>query len=128
MKINGKNFVVRLIGVDTPETKDPRKTVQCFGREASAYTKKILLNQKVFLESDASAGNKDKYGRILRYIFLENGVNFNRQLIAEGYAHQYTYKSTLYRYRDKFKQAEKEAKKNKKGLWADNACGVKNTY
>lgn len=125
VKINGKKFTVRLIGTDTPEIKDPRKTVQCFGREASAYTKKNLLNKNVILEADVVAGNKDKYGRILRYVFLENGVNFNRQLIADGYAYEYTYKSQLYRYRDKFKQAQKEARENKRGLWADDACAGK---
>lgn len=124
VKINGKNFVVRLIGVDTPETKDPRKTVQCFGREAAAYTKKILLNQTVTLESDRASGNKDKYGRLLRYVFLPDDTNFNRQLIAQGFAHEYTYKSTIYRYQTKFKQAQKNARENKLGLWSENACAA----
>lgn len=124
VRINGKNFVVRLIGVDTPETKDPRKTVQCFGKEASAYTKKILLNQTITLESDKASGNKDKYGRLLRYVFLADGTNFNRQLIANGYAYEYTYKSTIYRYQTKFKQAQKDAREKKQGLWADNVCNI----
>lgn len=127
VRINGKNFVVRLIGVDTPETKDPRKTVQCFGKEASDYTKKILLNQTVILEPDRASGNKDKYGRLLRYVFLADGTNFDRQLIAQGYAHEYTYKSIIYRYQTKFKQSQKDAQKNERGLWADTACAGKNT-
>ena len=122
VKINDENFIVRLIGIDTPETKDPRKAVQCFGQEASAYTKKILLNQNIILESDSVTQNKDKYGRLLRYIFLSNGTNFNHQLIAAGYAYEYTYKSQLYRYRDDFKQAQKYARENKLGLWSDSAC------
>lgn len=122
VKIKDKNYIVRLIGVDTPETKDPRKAVQCFGKEASAYTKKMLLNQTVTLESDPVSGNKDMYGRLLRYVFLEDGTSYDRQLIADGYAYEYTYKSELYRYRDDFKQAQKDAKDNKRGLWADDAC------
>ncbi len=122
VKINDENFIVRLIGIDTPETKDPRKAVQCFGQEASAYTKKILLNQNIILESDSVSQNKDKYGRLLRYVFLSNGTNFNHQLIAVGYAYEYTYQSQLYRYRDDFKQAQKNARENKLGLWSDSAC------
>lgn len=122
VKIKGKNYIVRLIGTDTPETKDPRKAVQCFGKEASAYTKKMLLNQTVTLESDPAPGNKDIYGRLLRYVFLADGTNFDRQLIADGYAYEYTYKSQLYRYRDDFKLAQKDARENKLGLWADSAC------
>lgn len=122
VKIKGKNFIVRLIGVDTPETKDPRKAVQCFGKEASEYTKNNLLNQTVTLESDPVAGNKDMYGRLLRHVFLENGTNYNHKLIADGYAYEYTYKSQLYRYRDDFKQAQKDARENKLGLWSDTAC------
>lgn len=122
VKINGKNFIVRLIGADTPETRDPRKAVQCFGKEAASYTKKILFKQTVTLESDHVSENKDIYGRLLRYVFLSDGTNFNRQLIADGYAYEYTYKSQLYRYRDDFKQAQKDARENKLGLWADSAC------
>lgn len=122
VKIKGQNYIVRLIGVDTPEIKDPRKAVQCFGQQASDYTKKMLLNQTVTLESDPVAGNKDMYGRLLRYVFLENGTNYNRKLIADGYAYEYTYQSRLYRYRDDFKQAQKDARENKLGLWADSAC------
>lgn len=122
VKINKQNYIVRLIGADTPETKDPRKAVQCFGKEASAYTKNILLNQTVTLESDPASGNKDIYGRLLRYVFLDDGTNFNRQLIGSGFAYEYTFKSQLYRYRDDFKLAQKNARENKLGLWADSAC------
>jgi endonuclease YncB( thermonuclease family) len=118
----GTKETVRLIGVDTPETKDPRKPVQCFGREASKKTTDLLLGKHVRLEYDPVAGDKDKYGRLLRYVFLDDGTNISRQLIFDGYAHEYTYEAQLYKYRDDFTAAEEDARENKRGLWADDAC------
>lgn len=119
--LNGKNETVRLIGIDTPETVDPRRPVQCFGKEASNKTKSVLDKKNIFLEADPSQGNRDKYHRLLRYVFLSDGTNFNKLLIEEGFAHEYTY-FLPYKYQAEFKLAEKQARENKKGLWADNAC------
>lgn len=119
--INGQTERVRLIGMDTPETVDPRKPVQCFGIEASNKAKEILTGQKVYLEADETQGERDKYDRLLRYVFLEDGTNFNEMMISKGYAHEYTY-NFPYKYQSDFKAAEKQAMKLKKGLWADNAC------
>ena len=121
VKVNDVVEKIRLIGVDTPEVVDPRKLVQCFGKEASAKTKEILENQTVRLEDDISQGNRDKYGRLLRYVFLEDGTNFNLLLIKEGFAHEYTYRLP-YKYQTEFKQAQKDARLQEKGLWAKNAC------
>lgn len=118
--LNGKNETVRLIGIDTPEVVDPRKPVQCFGQQASDKTKEILSGQKVFLERDVTQSDRDKYGRLLRYVFLINGTNFNKLMISEGFAHEYTYQSNPYKYQKEFKEAEKTARENKKGLWASN--------
>jgi micrococcal nuclease len=114
--MNGKVERLRLIGIDTPETVDPRKPVECFGREASDMTKAILTGQKVALESDPSQGERDKYGRLLRYVMLEDGTNFNLLMIREGYAHEYTY-GGAYKYQNTFKQAQKEAEARSAGLW-----------
>ncbi len=119
--IDGKIETLRLIGLDTPEVVDPRKPVQCFGIEASNKAKEILTDQKVALEADLSQGNRDKYGRLLRYVYLENGENFNKMMIAEGYGHQYTYNKP-YKYMDEFKLAEQKARSEKKGLWGDGVC------
>ena len=119
--IDGIKVRLRLIGVDTPETVHPSKPVECFGKEASAFTKSTLLNQMVRLEADDSQGNLDKYDRLLRYIFLEDGANFNEILIAEGYAFEYTY-NLPYKYQEAFMEAEKQAELNQKGLWASGAC------
>ncbi len=121
--INNKEDTVRLIGIDTPETVDPRKPVQCFGKEASDKAKEVLTGKTISLESDPTQGNRDKYQRLLRYVFL-NDLNFNKFMISSGYAHEYTYKSNPYKYQLEFIQAEKDARQNKKGLWADGVCGV----
>lgn len=118
----GKTEKVRLIGVDTPETVDPRKPVQCFGKEASDFTKSLLTNKSVRLDADPSQNDRDKYGRLLRYVFLA-GVNVNEKIIAEGYGHEYTYRIP-YKYQTEFKNAERLARESKKGLWADGICGL----
>lgn len=119
--MNGKNVTMRLIGVDTPETVDPRKPVQCLGREASEKAKEILSGASVRLEMDPLQGELDKYGRLLAYAFLESGVNVAEHMIIEGYGHEYTY-NLPYKYQAQFKEAERKAREGKKGLWADGAC------
>lgn len=119
--INGTIQKVRLIGMDSPEVVDPRTIVQCFGQEASNKAKEILNNKKVALESDSTQGDKDKYNRLLRYAFLEDGTNFSQYMIREGYAHEYTYQ-VPYKYQSEFKQAEKDVRDAGKGLWASNTC------
>lgn len=124
--INGKNITIRLIGIDTPETVDPRKTVQCFGKEASEKARQILSGSSVRLENDPSQGAFDKYGRTLAYVYVvanskPEGILVNEYMIAEGYGHEYTY-TIPYKYQEEFKAAEKHAREAKKGLWADDAC------
>lgn len=121
--MNNKEEAVRLIGIDSPEVADPRIPVQCFGVEASNKAKELLTGKNVMLESDATQGERDKYGRLLRYVFLEDGTNFNKLMIEEGYAHEYTYKDNQYKYRNEFINSEKEARENKRGLW--NSCSSK---
>lgn len=120
--IDGVIESVRLIGIDTAETVDPRKSVECFGVEASNKAKEILTGKSVYLESDSASGDRGIYGRLLRYVFLEDGTHFNKLMISEGYAYEYTYNSIPYKYQSEFKQAEKEARENKRGLWADEVC------
>jgi micrococcal nuclease len=113
---------VRLIGVDTPEVVDPRKPVQCFGKEASAETKRLLNGRSVRLEADPTQGDRDKYGRLLRYVYRDDGLFVNRELVANGFAHEYTY-DIPYRFRDEFRNAETAARTAGKGLWAPGVCG-----
>lgn len=120
---NGKEEKVRLIGVDTPESADPRRTVECFGKEASDFSHTLLLNKEVRLESDPSQGDRDRYGRLLRFVFLPDESMANQRIIRAGYGHEYTYR-TPYRHQGIFKTAEQQARKENRGLWAKEACGT----
>lgn len=121
VNINGTIETLRLIGLDTPETVDPRKEVQCFGKEASNKGKELLNGKKVRLEKDSTQGDKDKYRRTLAYIYTESGIFYNKYMIEQGYAHEYTYNSA-YKYQAEFKQAQKNAEANKVGLWSPSTC------
>ena len=120
---NGQRLKVRLIGMDTPEVADPRKPVQCFGREASAQAKTLLGGQAVYLETDPSQDAIDKYGRTLAYVWVDGRDLFNLDMIADGYAVEYTY-DLPYRYQQDFKAAEHNARAQERGLWSPNACAA----
>ena len=126
VSINGAIETIRLIGINTPETVDPRKPVECFGKEASTKAKSVLTGKNVLIETDVSQGERDKYDRLLAYVFLENGTNFNKMMISEGYAYEYTYNAP-YKYQSEFKTAEANARNNKIGLWADGVCDTPTT-
>lgn len=125
--MNGTIERIRLIGMDTPETVDPRKIVQCFGKEASDKAKEMLNGKMVSIEADKSQGERDNYKRLLRYVYLEDGTFFNKYMIAEGYAHEYTYQSNPYKYQLDFKEAEKQARETAKGLWSPDSCNGNTT-
>lgn len=112
---------VRLIGINTPETVDPRRKVECFGKEASAHAKEILMGQKVRLVSDDSQTKYDKYERLLAYVYREDGLLINKHMIEEGYAYEYTY-NVPYKYQKEFKEAQLKAQVEGKGLWAVGVC------
>ena len=111
----GKGYTVRLIGVDTPETKHPTQTVEYFGREASAFTKAHLEGKTVALVRDRTGDAADRYGRWLRYVYLD-GDNFNARLIREGYAH--AYQGASFSKRQEFIDLEEQAKRRGIGLWS----------
>ena len=122
LKVNmPERTTIRVIGIDTPETVDPRRPVQCFGAEASARAHALLDGKSVSLEFDASQGREDRYGRTLAYVWLPDGRSFNEAMIAEGYAHEYTY-DTPYRYQRAYRHAETEARRADRGLWAPGVC------
>lgn len=109
---------VRLIGIDTPETVKPGTKPEYYGKEASDFTKKKLEGKKVYLEKDVS--DSDRYGRLLRYVYLEEDVFFNLELVKEGYANVATYPPDV-KYADDFLEAERAARENGKGLWNEEA-------
>jgi len=108
------NEKVRLIGVDTPETKDPRKPVQYFGQEAYEFTKGLVEGRRVRLEYDQN--RIEKYGRTLAYVYLEDGTFLNAEIIKQGYGFAYT--KYPFKYLEEFRQYEREARENEQGLWA----------
>jgi micrococcal nuclease len=107
---------VRLLGIDTPETHDPRKPVQCFGQAAANHTKQLLADKNVRLEPDPTNSDRDKYGRLLRYVYLPDGTLVNAALVSGGYAFAYTI--FPFERLDEFRALEREAREANRGLWA----------
>jgi micrococcal nuclease len=113
---NGTVEKVRLLGVDTPEVVDPRKSVECFGHVASHFTKSRLTGRRVSLELDAEA--RDKYGRLLAYVIVD-GQRYNDELLERGYARLLVIPPNGSHARAMLRQ-ELEAKAARRGLWG--AC------
>ena len=105
---------VRLLGVDAPETKHPTKTAQYFGKKASFFTWKWLHGQTVHLVKDPIGDTRDGYGRLLRYVYINN-LNFNALLVWEGYAR--VIQHFQFSRRKEFTRLEHQARKKGKGLW-----------
>lgn len=120
VKNNGVLAKVRLIGIDTPETVDPRRAVGCFGKKASEETKRLLEGKEVILTKDVS--ETDKYSRLLRYVYLPigegNNLFVNDYLIRQGFAKILTYPPDI-KHNARFLEAEKEARDNLRGLWGE---------
>jgi micrococcal nuclease len=104
----------RLIGIDAPETVHPRRQVQHFGREASAFTRRHLLGKRVRVEYDWR--KKDRHGRALVYLYLGDGTFFNAEIVRQGYAHAYT--RYPFKFLEQFRSYEREARENGRGLWS----------
>lgn len=115
--INGERL--RYIGIDTPEEFDPRKPVQCFAKEAADANKNLVEGKSIIFYKDIS--DRDKYGRWLGFVYLEDGTFVNLALVRQGFAFAYPYKPDI-SHADDFQKTETEAHKTKRGLWT--ACAV----
>lgn len=111
---------IRYIGIDTPETVDPRKPVQCFGKEATEKNKELVEGKQVRLEKDIT--DRDRYNRLLRYVYVadtpkrsELFVNF--ELVKQGFAYSYTYPPDV-AHQSEFIAAQEEAQEAGRGLWS----------
>jgi micrococcal nuclease len=112
---SGKEEKIRLIGINTPESRRTGRTeMEYFGKEAAAYARKLLLNKQVRLEFDVQ--KYDRYKRTLAYAYLESGTMVNALLIKEGYAQVATYPPNV-RYQSLFQRLEREARTARRGLW-----------
>ncbi len=106
---------LRYIGMDTPETKDPRKPVMCFGERAHARNAELVEGKRVRLVRDVS--DRDRYGRLLRYVYV--GDTFvNLELVEEGYAKNYSYPPDI-AHQAEIRAAERRAREAKRGLWSE---------
>ena len=111
---------VRLIGVDTPETVDPRRPVQYFGKEASAFTHHMTQGKVVSLEFDVE--RTDRFGRTLAYVYLPDGTFLNAEIVKQGYGHAYT--QFPFKYLEQFREYEGEAREASRGLWATESTAA----
>lgn len=128
VEIHGSEETVRLILIDTPETRDPRRPVECFGRAASERINELLPeDQVVYLERDVT--DRDRYGRLLRYVWVPSddageGYLLNERLVREGYAALYTYPPDI-AYVERIRTAQQAAVAEQTGLWGE--CGGTDT-
>lgn len=116
--LQGATVPVRLIGVDTPESVKPNTPVQCYAREASAFTKQFEGDQ-VTLYEDPTQDGYDKYSRLLAYVILPDGRQLNALLVEQGFGREYTYQKP-YLYQSEFRTLQQQAKATGRGLWS--AC------
>jgi endonuclease YncB( thermonuclease family) len=114
VEIGGETYSLRYIGIDTPETVHPSEPVGWMGPEASEANSDLVGGKTVYLEKDVS--ETDKYGRLLRYVFLADGTFVNAELVRLGYAQVSTYPPDV-KYQDLFLEMQQEAREAGRGLW-----------
>jgi micrococcal nuclease len=117
VNMNGKVEKVRFIGVDTPETHKPNTPVQCYGPAAAAFTASSIGTQKVRLVADPQSTNRDRYDRLLRYVYLPDGTLLNEKLIQTGHGFYYPY--FPYTKSEQFAADQAKAKSKNLGLWGN---------
>ena len=120
VNIDGRTEKVRLIGVDTPEKNHPQKPVQCFAERAAEFTATLIGSRRVRLEADPVNQNRDRYGRLLRYVYLDDGTEINAEIIAQGYG--FAYLSFPFIKAENYRRLEAGAREQSLGLW--RACEV----
>ncbi len=109
---------VRYIGIDTPETKDPRRPVQCYGQRASNRNAALVDGERVRLVPDVRA--RDRYGRLLAYVYrARDGLFVNEDLVRRGYARALRVPPDV-RHSERFAALAREAEQRGLGLWS--AC------
>ena len=112
---SGHQDKVRLVGIDAPELDDERAEYREAADAARDFARSKLKGERVTLEADTHQANRDKYSRLLRYVILRDGTNFNEELVRKGYAR--VYGRFQFGLKDEFKQAEAEAKRGHLGIW-----------
>lgn len=116
---------IRLIGINTPESVDPRRPRECYGKEASELMKEIAFGKDVKLVYDIHKPRKDDNGRELAYVVRNDDLDLGAYMIESGAAYEYTYKREYYENQQRYIDLETKAKEMKRGLWAENTCNGK---
>jgi micrococcal nuclease len=98
-----------------------KKPVQCYGKEASARAEALLAGRDVWNQYDTSQNHRDRYGRDLVYVWLDEHTMFNEVMVREGFAHEYTY-DRAYLYQAQFRTAQGQAKTAELGFWSPRTC------
>ena len=117
----GETVSVRLIGINTPEIDTQNSSAECYGVEAKEYLKNAIEGKMIGLSIDPKQDKLDKYGRLLRYAYFDDGSDIGSSIVWYGYGYEYTYDGEYY-YQSAYKELQNEAKNNKRGLWQDNVC------
>lgn len=125
VEMAGKPQTVRFIGVDTPETHDPRKKMQCYGQKAADFTRHLVGKSAVRLVADPLSTNRDRYNRLLRYVYTRQNILVNQHLIEQGYGFAYT--GFPFTKLASFQQAQAGAQAKQSGLW-QHCRPYKNQY
>ena len=110
---------IRLIGVDTPETKHPTVGLMHYGPEATAFTAQLVQGTQVTVILDIVGDRRDRYGRLLAYVVLDDGRVLNAELIKHGYG--YAYLGFPHSEFDTYQLLMEQAIREKKGLWQNAA-------
>lgn len=117
VKVGGVAESVRLIGINAPEVASPHSKEECYGEDAKVFLKEIISGEKVFLKGDDLADDRDRYNRLLRYVYLEDGTMVNVLLLEEGYAFLYEYGDFVML--DDFFESERKAREDGVGVWGE---------
>lgn len=126
VNIDGKKENIRMIGINAPEVRG-KEVLQ--GIKAKKFLIQLTNNKNIKFIKDSNLNNRDKYGRLLRYVYLENEINLNNEMIKTGNAKEYTY-GEKYDFQELFKKSQKEAQINNLGIWVNytfeiNTCSTK---
>jgi endonuclease YncB( thermonuclease family) len=120
--INDKTETIRLVNVNTPETVDPRRPVECMGKEASEKMTQLVTGKKVSLEIDETQTDRDRYDRLLRFVFMEDGTDVGLEMIKQGFAESSPYGNSPHKYLEEYKTAQSQAQEQQLGLWNSTVC------
>jgi len=115
--LDGRRESVRLIGLDAPELSHPRRPVEFWADEATQFVRARIAGKPVRLVADPQTGDRDDYGRLLRYVYLEDGTLLNELLIRSGHAFAFVHHP--FEQQQRFLDAQEQAQRSGQGIWGE---------